>query len=341
MAKMYTFVRNNTTTNMQGKIKFFLIVIACVMTIYSAVAETTSVPYNDKDHGYTLVYTTTSKTTAELTSLTLDYSYEPLTLEIPSTITIDGLEYTVTSIANRALLKDSYFSDDQYMPEKIVLPSTITTIGDEAFENNAHLKSINLPEGITTIGQFAFYGCTSLESIEFPNSLTEIEEKICQQCASLKTIKFGKNVTTIWAGAFYGKKVNGILQNVPQIKTIYCDATTPPTLKSNAFDSSCSATVYVPFGTLDAYETAWSKANFTFIEMGDGQTSGVEGLQNGELCKLKIGGTQVQLSSRVGAIYTLDGEKIIDFDGKTDTYSIATGVYVVKTKSDAFKIIVR
>ena len=47
----------------------------------------------------------------------------------------------------------------------IVLPDTITTIGEYAFENCTNLISIKIPSSITEIGKGAFQGCTSLTDI--------------------------------------------------------------------------------------------------------------------------------------------------------------------------------
>ena len=47
----------------------------------------------------------------------------------------------------------------------IVLPDTITTLGEYAFENCTNLISIKIPSSITEIGKGAFQGCTSLTDI--------------------------------------------------------------------------------------------------------------------------------------------------------------------------------
>lgn len=49
----------------------------------------------------------------------------------------------------------------------LTLPSTLTTIGANAFANNTGLASITIPESVTGIGAFAFSGCTSLAEVKF------------------------------------------------------------------------------------------------------------------------------------------------------------------------------
>ena len=49
--------------------------------------------------------------------------------------------------------------------EKIVLPNTLTTIKDNAFEGLINLKSIIIPETVTTLGEDVFKGCHRLVEI--------------------------------------------------------------------------------------------------------------------------------------------------------------------------------
>ena len=55
--------------------------------------------------------------------------------------------------------------------KNIVLPSTVTSIGSEAFRNSRRLSSITLPESLQTIGEYAF-AQTGLASIEIPDAVT-------------------------------------------------------------------------------------------------------------------------------------------------------------------------
>ncbi len=55
-----------------------------------------------------------------------------------------------------------------------IIPNTVTSIGDYAFQLCKALKNISLPNGLTSIGKQAFGDCTSLSSITLPNSLTAI-----------------------------------------------------------------------------------------------------------------------------------------------------------------------
>lgn len=54
----------------------------------------------------------------------------------------------------------------------VVIPNTVTTIGNWAFVSN-QLKSVTIPSSVTTIGEFAFYLC-QLTSVTIPNTVTSI-----------------------------------------------------------------------------------------------------------------------------------------------------------------------
>ena len=47
----------------------------------------------------------------------------------------------------------------------LTLPSSVTSIGDEAFAYCSGLTSLTIPSGVTSIGSYAFYGCSGLTSI--------------------------------------------------------------------------------------------------------------------------------------------------------------------------------
>lgn len=58
----------------------------------------------------------------------------------------------------------------------VIIPNTITSIGDRVFAENKSISSITIPDGVTVIGSMAFYGCTNLEDIIIPNSVIEIKD---------------------------------------------------------------------------------------------------------------------------------------------------------------------
>ena len=58
--------------------------------------------------------------------------------------------------------------------ENTVIPSSVTSIGEGAFECCQGLTSITIPDSVTSIGDWAFGGCESLASITVSDSVTNI-----------------------------------------------------------------------------------------------------------------------------------------------------------------------
>ena len=82
------------------------------------------------------------------------------------------------------------------------IPSSVTSIGSGAFAFCPSLSSIIIPSSVTSIGNNAFSGCVSLASIELPSSLTTIENYTFLGCSSLPSIEIPSSVTSIGSNAF-------------------------------------------------------------------------------------------------------------------------------------------
>ena len=73
--------------------------------------------------------------------------------------------------------------------ESIVLPSTITRIGQEAFLRCKNLKTVELKDGLQLIDTSAFNNCTSLTEISIPDTVSSMGTYVFERCSSLKTAK--------------------------------------------------------------------------------------------------------------------------------------------------------
>ena len=78
--------------------------------------------------------------------------------------------------------------------------SSVTTIGDAAFQGFIQLQAIENFENVTSIGASAFSGCTGLTSIDLSN-VTSIGTSAFRGCTGLTSIDLS-NVNTIGASAF-------------------------------------------------------------------------------------------------------------------------------------------
>ncbi|MCT2057845.1 leucine-rich repeat domain-containing protein [Dietzia cinnamea] len=84
---------------------------------------------------------------------------------IPSTVTIDGIDYAVTAVGRGAFAAAGL--------ESVTLPDTLEAIGDEAFVSN-QLATVTLPRHLTHLGEYAFKNNT-LTSLTLPDSREGVE----------------------------------------------------------------------------------------------------------------------------------------------------------------------
>ncbi len=66
----------------------------------------------------------------------------------------------------------------------------MTSIGENAFENNTKLQSVTLPSKLEIIGDSAFVSCFSLTSVNIPASVTSIGSCAFLHCNSNLSITF-------------------------------------------------------------------------------------------------------------------------------------------------------
>ena len=102
---------------------------------------------------------------------------------------------SVTSIGEWAFWGCSSLSD-------IVIPSSVTSIGDGAFMCCRFLSKIVIPSSVTSIGFSAFFDCSSLSEIVIPSSVTSIGNRAFFSCRSLSKIVIPSSVTSIGDCAF-------------------------------------------------------------------------------------------------------------------------------------------
>ena len=86
----------------------------------------------------------------------------------------------------------------------LVIPDSVTNIGDYAFSDCRSLTDIVIPDGVTSIGDYAFSGCRSLSSVVIPDSVTSIGDWAFNGCKSLADIVIPSSITSIGDYAFEG-----------------------------------------------------------------------------------------------------------------------------------------
>ena len=101
-----------------------------------------------------------------------------------------------------------------------MLPPSVTSIGNEAFNYCTSLANIEIPPSVTSIGKWAFNGCESLNSIVIPPSVKSIGERAFEGCTSLANIVIPSSVTSIDNYAFRGCKSLNNIVIPPSVKSI-------------------------------------------------------------------------------------------------------------------------
>lgn len=103
--------------------------------------------------------------------------------------------------------------------KSIELKEGLKSIGKDAFQGTG-LTTIKIPSTVTSIGDGAFQSCQSLTTVELPNSITEIKNSTFFNCRLLQTIKIPEGVTTIGNMAFYSCTSLEMLQIPSTVETI-------------------------------------------------------------------------------------------------------------------------
>ena len=166
--------------------------------------------------------------------------------------------FTTLNRADNVLKIDGVLNDTQnlngkivYKNVKIMSEGTHTAtfkVSDYRFIpknifSNSDVVSISIPNFVSTIQEHAFG--------EY-NAIAALGQTIAiGACTTLQNITIPKNVTKIENGAFKG---------CSGLNYVVMEATTPPTLGVNVFDNTNDCPIYVPDGSVTAYQAAenWS-----------------------------------------------------------------------------------
>ncbi|MBR3565144.1 MAG: leucine-rich repeat domain-containing protein [Paludibacteraceae bacterium] len=112
-------------------------------------------------------------------------------------------QVTSFTFADGVEVVPAYICKNMSKIDTIVLPASVSRLGQAAFMNCSSLKSINLPKTQKTLPANFLEGCTSLEKIELPATLTTIETDAFYGCSKLSNVNLPEGLTTINLRAFY------------------------------------------------------------------------------------------------------------------------------------------
>lgn len=136
----------------------------------------------------------------------------------------------VTSIGDRA-----FFGPASSTLLAVSIPSSVTSIGENAFWGCGKLETIMFSEGLNSIGENAFGNCDSLTGVAFPNSVSVIGDSAFYMCENLQCVSFPANLTGIGSTAFF---------NCGKLKTLFVPTGVAPLLKDIYLSSNLEEIYY-------------------------------------------------------------------------------------------------
>ena len=227
-------------------------------------------------------------------------------LTVPSGITVEGVEYAVTSIGYAAFEYCTGLTS-------VDIPNSVTTIGNRAFHDCTGLTSVTLGNSVQGINTFAFFGCTGLTTLTIPESVTNIGNNAFGECVNLSRVSIPESLSDIGVGVFsgcYGLTSIIIPEGITCIgeyafrgcdglKEVYCYAVEVPEIDPNVLQNIEieKLTLYVPEESFEAYKSTEPWKNFgAIVPISKGNS--IEDLMND--------------GTGVSAIYTLDGKHATD-----------------------------
>mgnify|MGYP000395052447 CR=1 FL=1 len=173
--------------------------------------------------------------------------------------------------------------------ETVTIPSTVVSMGNEAFMGNTSLATVTGGSGVTTLGMRAFKNCTALATIpEFP-ALTTLSSQVFSGCSSLTTITIPDGIETLNMIAFKNcTSLHTVLfSGTPTLTFIACNVfegcsalttiTLPTTLDniSGSVFNGCSAltTIVLPDSLTILNSNALANTGLTTIFIPDSVTT--------------------------------------------------------------------
>ncbi|MCC2716692.1 leucine-rich repeat protein [Finegoldia magna] len=103
--------------------------------------------------------------------------------------------------------------------ESVEIPEGYTYIGQDAFEENSNIKSVNLPKTITKISDYAF-AHLSLKTIKLPDNLKFLGDQVFFDNQIEGKLILPKNLTNLGERAFKSNQITDIEFNCEKLETI-------------------------------------------------------------------------------------------------------------------------
>lgn len=90
----------------------------------------------------------------------------------------------------------------KYLFDKLILPNTLTSIGENAFNSCGNLAEVEIPSSVELINAGSFNYCTTLSKINIPEGVKTIGAGVFANCYALSEINLPSSLKTIGTAAF-------------------------------------------------------------------------------------------------------------------------------------------
>lgn len=110
------------------------------------------------------------------------------TLDLADTKIIEDGTYAANTLVRANEISSSLFCNCAPL-QRLVLPSSVVSIGNIAFYGCSKLEEVIIPPTVKIIGREAFGGCKSLARIELPDSLSYLNDRVFSGCTTLTAIR--------------------------------------------------------------------------------------------------------------------------------------------------------
>lgn len=148
------------------------------------------------------------------------------------------------------------------------LPSSLTTLKTGAFKMSGIISMV-VPGSVTTIGQDCFLGCTSLTRVELGAGVQIIGGSAFKDCFALSSVVLNEGLKEIWASAFNGCEV---LKNVTipnTVEEIFGMAFYDCAIESVTIPATCKSVGYGAFQACGALKSLTIEGGSTPLTIGD------------------------------------------------------------------------